>query len=247
MKKFTLVGVLSASMVLTGCDEDFVRVLDDVYDCTHVDVAGVEYDVMASPFDHGIGYFDSGFVTHSECTPSSIISSNGSTTYAFYEYGNPVNGEGNIHSLRFWYAPGGKEMLDARRVYDESKGEMVTREDGTLGNIQLVEWTSAFGTIVAENKFNTSTAQKVTVTYGNMSKERTYNANTAEWDCVWKDSGSVLAIDATCTNEAVLDVTHLGLVALGEPYFEILNESRRTYETSEEDIQRDINDYYEYY
>ncbi|MEZ8733932.1 hypothetical protein [Vibrio sp. 10N.239.312.D08] len=247
MKMLATVGLLGTVLALTGCDEDTFRVIDDVYECTHVEVSGTEYEVVGVPTQNTIGYYKNGLVTHSECTPSSIVQNGSETTYAYYQYGQPINGEDNIHSLKFWLASDGTEMLDATRIFIPQNGESVTREDGKLGSIQLMHWTNTMGTVTAENSYNGASLQQVLIEYGQNSKERTFNDNTQQWDCVWKDNGSIQATDPSCSNEAVLDTTHLGVVALGDWYWQELQSASRSYKTDEEDIKRHINDYYSYF
>ncbi|MDA0152341.1 hypothetical protein OH460_08505 [Vibrio sp. Makdt] len=247
MKTFTITTVFAAVLALTGCDDETFRVVDDIKECTQVDLGDETLDVKAYPSQESIGYFDGNLVKHSTCTPASITVSGSATTYSYYQYGNLVNSKNGVSALKYWYASDGKEMLEAQRVYVGSNGETVTREDGPLGSIQLMQWTSSLGTIRAENKFDQSEEQKVTVNYGQMSKERSYNDNTAQWDCIWKDSGSVVASDAGCLNEAVLDTTHLGVVASGDIYWQLLAKTTRSYETDEEELKQDIQDYFKYF
>ncbi|WP_216093706.1 hypothetical protein, partial [Vibrio harveyi] len=162
------------------------------------------------------------------------------STYLFYEYGN-LSEHSGVSSLSFWTNAMGVEMLRAERL---NKVGAVVVEDGPVRTVQYMKWVENFGSVVAEDNFDNSGLTRVLVTLGDRSKERYFDPNTQQWDCYYRDNGTILTIDQECTNESSNDIKYLGKEILSEPYFTQLETAVRKYETDSDELDRRIEIYF---
>ncbi|MGR5167058.1 hypothetical protein ACPV5L_07575 [Vibrio astriarenae] len=227
-------------LLITGC-KDSIRIIDDVYECTTVKVDGYTYNVEAFTGLGTIGYVKNGLTPHSDCTPAIIESYSGTTHYHYYQHGQPANSKEGVSSLSFWRSTSGQSMLNATRLKNNG---VITREDGTLYRIQLMEWQEWFGDVLAQNAFNGSLEHSVLIEVGENSKERRWDDNAQQWQCIYRNNGSIVEISDLCIEEALSDELHLGLSIPSEPYLEQLEKSKRRYQTDEDKLIRDLNDYF---
>ncbi|GAL10818.1 hypothetical protein JCM19233_1795 [Vibrio astriarenae] len=209
MNRFAIINTVLILLTLAGC-KDTIRIIDDVYECTTVKVDGNTLDVVAFPGLGTIGYWSNGLVPHSGCTPALIDSALGATRYRYYQHGQPANSKEGVNALTFWRSNDGNAMLNATRL---AQNGVVTREDGRLKNIQLMEWQEWFGNVVAQHEYNGSKEHSVKVEVGENSKERRWDENTQQWQCVYREQGGIVEIALECEDEEYNDTKYLGLSA----------------------------------
>ncbi|WMN88247.1 hypothetical protein NI382_05410 [Vibrio parahaemolyticus] len=237
-------------LILFGCK---VEVLNSDYLCFNADKQYIDGSTGTSAVfrvDSGqgtqIGYRENGgLVLHSECAAALTIRDDGSTTYAWFEYGREVEYD-SIQSLRFFTANQSINLHARRNIragipteeYSERSFGFNSRPQRTR-TVFYGEF--PYSEIDVRDHYDQGTIRQVSASIGSASKVYRWNDNTDQFDCLYT-SHTVTAFDIGCQNEANFDQQYLGLRAPLEDYFQYLSQPF-LYETEEAQIQRHIDRY----
>lgn len=191
-----------------------------------------------------IGYRENGnVIEHNECGPAVIEQDGSATIYRYYQYGVKTEEDG-VHALKFYIDSTLSEALKASRIERNGLNDI---QDGLLSDIRFAQWSKEdFNAVVtAEDAFDGNTVRTAKVTMGNLTKEKTFNTNTAQFDCTWFKDGGVEAFDTGCSAEAANDLAYLDVSFELNTYLQELDGLSRTYETDKDKLDELINRYFE--
>ncbi len=244
---FLLIALLS----ILGCDienekSDFI--------CLQAENSSIDgstgfRDVFRVNLGYGIdiGYSHQGvLVPHSECAPARVTFSGTSTSFEYFEYGQPKENSG-IYSITFSSLAYGKQAFYVERedrqgqpVYEWGEREY-DRDD--RGKITKQIWLSEFplSQVISENDHENSGVIQVVAQLGEASKTVRYNSNSLSYDCLYSNNAGN-DMDLNCENESALDSEYLGVEASLLSYIENLSDSPH-YETVIEELCEDVNRY----
>ncbi len=194
-----------------------------------------------------IGYYYQGvLVPHSECAPARVTFNGTSTSFEYFEYGQP-KANGGIYSITFSGLDYGKQAFYVER--EDRQGQPVyewgerdyDRDD--KGKITKQTWLSEFplSQIISENDYENSGVIQVVAQLGEASKTFRYNSNSQSYDCLYSNN-SGNDMDLNCDNESALDLEYLGVKADLRSYINNLSNLPR-YETVIQELCEDVNRY----
>ncbi|MFL7013692.1 hypothetical protein [Enterovibrio norvegicus] len=193
--------------------------------------------------DENIGYFLNGeLVAHSECTSAlKNVGENSGQKYEWFMFGQKIERNG-IQSIEFYTTGAGVESTLATRLETSMGWQRQYRQRGVVTReIWLNE--PNLDSITSSSNFDNDGVIEVIVISDVISKTKSYDANTAQFDCSWSDSG-VLTLDQGCANESTIDNTIFGTIIDSDFYLNELNNATDSYPTDRSEIEEDIERYF---
>ncbi|MGR5347176.1 hypothetical protein [Vibrio mediterranei] len=250
-KMLTSIAALSLIVLVSGCN---IEEQQTTYTCTTADrkpIDGTPGTLNVFRVDSGntisVGYsWTAGLVLHSVCAPAYTEITGTNHYFEWYEYGQ-VSEKDSVIALSFSTTNFGKEQIEATRKNLPGKAVTEFAEKDTdfdsPARITKLIWQAEFpfSEISAVDNFNNEGIKSATATLGSASKEKRFNGNTAQFDCLYQNNVTN-DFDAGCVNEDTLDNTYFSQSAPLDGYISALSASP-DYQTEKAYICRELNRY----